>query len=180
MLELLCHPDTPSFSAQSISACAELSGKGALWLRFHVTCDLDRLALPGPADPVRCDGLWQSTCFEVFLRRETDTAYLELNFAPSSQWAAYQFGAYRDQMADLSMPFAPEIGLDASDSHFALEVEVTLPSGWQVGPFELGLSAVIEDVSGAKSYWALAHPPGKPDFHHKDCFALKLPASGAA
>ena len=22
-----------------------------------------------------------------------------------------------------------------------------------------------------QSYWALAHPPGKPDFHHSDCFA---------
>ena len=27
------------------------------------------------------------------------------------------------------------------------------------------------------SYWALAHPPGKPDFHHPDCFALELPAA---
>jgi hypothetical protein len=23
----------------------------------------------------------------------------------------------------------------------------------------------------------LAHPPGKPDFHHSDCFALELPAA---
>jgi hypothetical protein len=23
----------------------------------------------------------------------------------------------------------------------------------------------------------LAHPPGKPDFHHSDCFALELPAT---
>ena len=37
--------------------------------------------------------------------------------------------------------------------------------------WRLGLSAVIEDTSGRKSYWALAHPPGKPDFHHADCFA---------
>jgi hypothetical protein len=42
--------------------------------------------------------------------------------------------------------------------------------------WRLGLSAVIEDSSGAKSYWALAHPPGKPDFHHPDCFAHELPA----
>jgi hypothetical protein len=41
-------------------------------------------------------------------------------------------------------------------------------------PWRLGLSAVIEDRSGQKSYWALAHPPGRPDFHHEDCFALEL------
>jgi hypothetical protein len=27
---------------------------------------------------------------------------------------------------------------------------------------------------GTKSYWALAHPQGKPDFHHVDSFALTL------
>jgi hypothetical protein len=42
-------------------------------------------------------------------------------------------------------------------------------------PWRLGLSAVIEETSGRKSYWALAHPPGKPDFHHADCFAYELP-----
>jgi len=47
-------------------------------------------------------------------------------------------------------------------------------------PEKLGLSAVIEEIDGTKSYWALAHPPGKPDFHHPDCFALTLPAFGAA
>jgi hypothetical protein len=38
----------------------------------------------------------------------------------------------------------------------------------------LGLSAVIEDLDGVLSYWALRHPPGKPDFHHPDTFALEI------
>ena len=42
----------------------------------------------------------------------------------------------------------------------------------------LGLSAVIEEANGRKSYWALAHPPGKADFHHADCFA-ELPTANA-
>jgi hypothetical protein len=43
-----------------------------------------------------------------------------------------------------------------------------------------GLSAVIADKDGRTAYWALAHPPGKADFHHKDCFALQLEARSAA
>ena len=43
----------------------------------------------------------------------------------------------------------------------------------------IALSAVIEEVDGTKSYWALRHPPGAPDFHHPDCFALELPAPEA-
>ncbi len=38
----------------------------------------------------------------------------------------------------------------------------------------LGLSVVIEEESGALSYWALRHAPGKPDFHHASAFALEL------
>ena len=38
----------------------------------------------------------------------------------------------------------------------------------------VGLCAVIEDARGSLSYWALKHPPGKPDFHQRDAFALEL------
>ena len=40
--------------------------------------------------------------------------------------------------------------------------------------WRLALSAVIEETNGNKSHWALAHPPGKPDFHHADGFAYEL------
>ena len=39
-------------------------------------------------------------------------------------------------------------------------------------PWSIGLSAIIEEEDGTISYWALAHPPGRPDFHHPDCLAL--------
>jgi len=44
----------------------------------------------------------------------------------------------------------------------------------QSRPLRLGLSAVVEDVDGILSYWALRHPLGKPDFHHADAFALQM------
>jgi hypothetical protein len=43
-----------------------------------------------------------------------------------------------------------------------------------VTPIYPPLAAVIEDTRGDKSYWALAHPPGKADFHHSDTFALEF------
>ena len=44
------------------------------------------------------------------------------------------------------------------------------------GSWRLGLAAVIEEANGRISYWALAHPPGRADFHQTDGFALELPA----
>ena len=38
----------------------------------------------------------------------------------------------------------------------------------------LFLAAVLEEADGAKSWWALAHPSGTPDFHAPDCFAARL------
>ncbi len=46
-------------------------------------------------------------------------------------------------------------------------------------PLKLGLSVVIEDVDGNLTYWALAHPSDKPDFHHPDSFVLTLPPEPA-
>jgi hypothetical protein len=38
----------------------------------------------------------------------------------------------------------------------------------------IALAAVIEDNSGRLSYWGLRHPPGNPDFHHPNGFALDV------
>ncbi len=32
-------------------------------------------------------------------------------------------------------------------------------------PAQVALNAVIEHTDGGKQYWALAFPPGKPEFH---------------
>ena len=44
----------------------------------------------------------------------------------------------------------------------------------------MNLTAVIEEAGGVKSYWALAHPDGPPDFHNRDCFIAHLPPVDAA
>ncbi len=48
---------------------------------------------------------------------------------------------------------------------------IALPAG---EPWQLGLSAVLEEKDGTKSYWALAHGGEKPDFHDPVCFAARL------
>ena len=176
MLQLICHPDTLAVTVETVEAATERFDDGRLWLRFHLEGQLEALELGEPKDPQRTAELWQTTCFEVFLRQGGADRYIEYNFAPSGQWAAYAFDDYRSAMTDLTVRKRPEIFLDASDSHFAIETEVILPPDWQDLAIELNLSAIIEETEGTKSYWALAHPPGKPDFHHRDCFALKLKA----
>ena len=179
-ISLICHPATPPFAVEDVEATVELSAEGGLWVRYHVVCDLDALVLPDPAEPERTDGLWKSTCFEIFLRRQGEQSYFEYNFSPSGQWAAYAFNGYRSGQTDLPLTGTMRISLEASETHFALEAELELPEGWVFGSLDINTTAVIEEAGDTKSYWALMHNPAKPDFHDGDCFALSLKAGETA
>ena len=75
---------------------------------------------------------------------------------------------------------APSIEVLTSAERFEMRVVLDtdgLPGLSGDGAWRVGVSAVIEETNGRKSYWALTHPPGKADFHHVDGFALVLPRS---
>lgn len=166
---LVRHPGT-SASVSSIAVEA-VADDGCLRLTYAVT-GTDLIKLPARQSPTRTDGLWRSTCFESFVATAAG-GYLELNLSPSSQWAAYAFDAYRDGMRDLALPVAPRTVLMTKAGVLMFEAEVAF-TDLPPKPITIGLSAVIEEIDGTKSYWALCHPAEEPDFHHPDSFALTL------
>lgn len=172
MPSLTRHPLSTSPAAVSLDASVALTAEGGLALRYRLVGKTDDLILPAAAAPQRVEGLWRHTCFEVFVMGEDAPAYREFNFSPAGAWQAYGFQAYR-RGGPLAIATAPRIErLD--DGGFGLDVLLPasqLPPGPRL---RLGLSAVIETADGALSYWALRHPPGRPDFHHSDCLALEL------
>lgn len=151
--------------------CAIRRDGDALRLTYAVAASQGALRLPESASPLRTDGLWQTTCFELFVADEGG-AYREFNFAPSGQWAAYSFTARREGMEPLEMREPPAIRLAEQAGETILSV--TLP-GMSTGPLRLGITAVIEETDGTKSYWALRHGGNAPDFHDPDCFVAQLP-----
>ena len=168
---LICHPDTPCAAVTGVRASVAWVAEGALRLRYEVEGDIEALVVPLVGEAERADGLWRHMCFELFLTDGWCEAYREYNFAPSGAWASYDFADYRKGMCDLETA-APEIRVSSEPG--LMRCEVTVHCGFTVG--RIGLSAVIEERGGGISYWALAHPPGKPDFHHPACFAAELPA----
>jgi hypothetical protein len=140
---------------------------------FGIGAPAGGFAIPEPVeDPGRAENLWETTCFEAFLRRDEGQAYREWNFAPSGEWAAYDFTGYRDGRtnADVTPPY---VRFEDNMTWWALgaTIAVDAESNWV-----LGLSAILEEKDGTKSYWAIAHPEGdKPDFHEPACFAAHLP-----
>ena len=167
IVNLIPHPAEARGPLSSVQVRLERQGD-CLRVRFVAEGAVQAVNWPGPAEPVRTDELWKHSCFEVFVA--TTGGYLEFNLSPSSRWASYRFSGYREGMADAEA-MAVIAPLDLAGDRLALEAHLDLPS--PVG--KLGLTAVIEAVDGSRSYWALAHPSDKPDFHHPDSFVLDLP-----
>jgi len=166
---LASHPATPA--PLQIAADAARPAAGRLELSYLLTGDIAGLVLPAPAPQTRADDLWRATCFEAFFRPAVGDSYTELNLAPSRAWAAYQFDSYRVGMRAADI-VPPQIEVEINPGRIALRASFDLKS--YAGPWRLALSAVLEHRTGAKSYWALAHPPGAPDFHHAAGFTLDL------
>jgi len=171
---LCSHPDTPCPAIRRIQVQARRHTT-RLELRYRIEGNLEQILVPPELPPQRADKLWQHTCFEAFLRDAEATGYVELNFAPSSEWAMYQFSRYRTGMSNVEAP-PPHVCVHRGNSELQLDAVVdlvTLP--WLVhAQLKLALCAVIEEADHRMSYWALAHPAGKPDFHHADGFVVTI------
>ncbi len=176
-LALACHPQTPSQAIRGIDVVVGGTPGGILTLTFALEGDLSGLRIPEPRPSRRVDGLWRHTCFEAFVMAGEGPGYREFNFSPSGEWAVYAFRGYRDG-EKLEAELSPGIVVRRSGDRLELDAGIRpdcLPPGRSL---RLGLSAVVEDAEGLLSYWALRHPPGKPDFHHTDAFALPLVLPG--
>jgi len=177
------HPESNCFAATRIDVDVARPSVGNLGLSYVVHGNIGELRLPALTASARGDELWRHTCFEAFVGTSAGAVYYEFNFAPSTRWAAYRFGTYRGGMRVAMEIGAPTIDLRSEPDRYTLQVSLNVDElsalprdvGWR-----LGLAAITEDRRGGRSYWALAHPPGRPDFHHFDCFALEFsPQQGA-
>jgi len=176
-LALVRHPRTPAHHVRCIEVLAGRDARGGLRLDYRLNGDCAALRVPGPAAPVRRDGLWRHTCFEAFVTGGEGTAYREFNFSPSGEWAAYGFPARRRDMQALRLSRPPRIELTMAADTLQLRASVAradLPFG---GVLRVGLAVVIEDTGGVLSYFSLAHTAAEPDFHDPASFTLRLPAA---
>ncbi|MDG5749383.1 DOMON-like domain-containing protein [Qipengyuania sp. XHP0207] len=175
--ELVPHPAFPPAEVSRVSA--RLVSYDANWLCFRWRIEqAGKVVYPAFGGRKRADMLWQTTCFELFVKPEGASAYLEFNLSPSERWAAYAFDTPRKGMRNHPVEHALDCTIRPG-TNFAL-FDAAIPT--KALPEEdcsLGISCVIEERGGAKSYWALAHTSEEPDFHDPACFTLALAAPTA-
>jgi hypothetical protein len=180
-LKLVPHPDTPFPALRGIEVEVTRRASGGLELHYFVMGAIREVAWPEVCPSARSERLWEHTCFEAFVSEAGRADYHEINLSPSTCWAAYRFMGYRTGMQVARGVATTDMRSRVTSTTHVLRAQVPLtglPGLSETAPWTLGLSAVIEARDGTKSYWALKHPLGKPDFHHPDCFALTLAPPG--
>jgi hypothetical protein len=170
------HPATPCAAVRALSADIARLPDGVLALDFLLEGAIAQLRIPARRPGVRSGELWKHTCFEAFIALGDEPGYFEINLAPSGDWAVYQFTGYRAGMAPSEALGTPQISVRADQGRLQLEARFVAGG---TAPFALdatrvALATVVEAEDGRLSYWALRHPPGKPDFHHPDGFVLGI------
>lgn len=172
---LFCHPGSLCPAVQGLQVQLAVT-QDTLHLCYELIGDIAQLLIPSAQEPRRTDGLWQHTCFELFVGATGQKDYHEFNFSPSGLWAAYAFSDYRTPSATTLSP-TPQINCHLSDGHLQLYAEISLadlPQAAVGHTWQLGVSAVIESLDQTLSYWALHHPMPQADFHHRLGFVLPL------
>jgi hypothetical protein len=172
-LPLRPHPACAASPLRAISVSGALHADGRITLDYLLQGELLLLRLPLPARiPQRRDELWRHTCLELFARRETAADYVEFNFSPSGDWAAYGFESYRRGAA----PFEQQpVGITShplGPGQLRIQACAQLPRA--ILRWRLGFAAVVEADDGTLGYWALRHSGEKPDFHAAENFHLAL------
>jgi hypothetical protein len=173
---LTCHPETYSHAVRSLVVTVG-STTETLALTYALNGDIRRLRIPPARPQRRTNRLWEHTCFEVFISAKGSSAYQEFNFSPSGEWAAFAFHSYRDGAALEDDDLAPSMTVRIGENSLSLDANIDLdrlPTLWRSAVLRLAVAAVIEEEAGMFSYWALKHPPGKPDFHRPDSFVLEV------
>lgn len=172
-LELTPHPARPPARVSSIAA--RVTGFDPQWLRLRWRLEGSQaLMVPPFAGRGRADGLWQTTCFELFVRDGDGPGYAEFNLSPSERWNAYRFEDTRTGQELLRLPQEPVCTLRQGSSFAIFDAAIPAISLFAAEP-AIAISAVIEEEGEVLSYWSLVHPGDQPDFHAPACFAGRLP-----
>jgi hypothetical protein len=174
---LTAHPSTSSDAVRGLGVQLRAEEPGILVFQYSLDADMSRVRVPLSVGGRRADALWKHTCCEAFVAPVDAPGYHEFNFSPSLDWAIYRFSSYREGMSPAEIGRPPEISVRRGGDGLELQSAVRLGELADLRDarhLRIALAAVIEDDNGRLSYWGLRHPPGKPDFHHPNGFALEV------
>ncbi|MBD3321695.1 MAG: hypothetical protein GF350_11425 [Chitinivibrionales bacterium] len=155
------------------SICGLLKyNRASLSIKLQINGNIDALVIPALSSrQQRISGLWEHTCFELFIQDTNERGYREFNVSPSGDWDGFTFSDYRAGMKELEMNDAPVVHIERNSGCFSIDATI---SPVNLSSVHIGCSTVLEHAAGPLWYWALAHGKAKPDFHDAGCRSIHI------
>lgn len=163
-----------------LSASAKFSWDSEhLIVEYQLIGDLKHVQIPEQRAPEgegrRVIGLWNHTCFELFIKRRGGPDYLEFNFSPNGDWNCFYFEDYRSDIQEWRKFIAPKGIITREKRTFSARFWIPLaqlPALFQAN-HELGLSpAAVVLYKYHPHYFANKHPDEVANFHHPESFTF--------
>jgi hypothetical protein len=169
------------FHAEGLPPHLEITGEigrsyNKLSISYALSGPLAELMIPAPAGiRLRKNGLWEETCFELFLGPVNADRYWEFNLSTSGHWNVYRFISYREGMQEetafTALPFSVLRYSGSLQLSLEVELDKIVPADQAL---KIGISSVIKTKNGRTTFWALTHPGPQADFHRKNTFLIDL------
>ncbi len=121
----------------------------------------------------RQDYLWQAACLELFIADANSSAYTEINIGLDGAWNAYTFDSYRQPSCMPPRHAKLPVDLTTTISEHTLTIAYPLAHSGYGAIANIGVSAIIPNLSQQLDYYALCHQ-STADFHLADNWNLPI------
>jgi len=142
-----------------------------LLIKYIMIGDILSLNIPKYKTPKFVYGLWNATCFELFIANKNQDSYIEFNFSPSKEWACYAFNDYRlkDKNIDVINP-SIDFLYDEYSAEMIVSFDISYFNYINFDDLDVSITAVIKNDEDEVSYWAINHAKENADFHARESF----------
>ncbi len=148
----------------------------SLVVTYNLLGNMAKIMIPEESSkPERKKGLWEETCFELFIAAQCSSQYREINISPIGNWNIFRFSDYRQGMEEdsaySSLPAIISTQKDSLTLSLRIDLSRMVCEGQSIN---VAISAVVKSVGGDNSYYALKHTGHRADFHKRENFVVEL------
>jgi len=119
-------------------------------------------------------GLWQQTCFEVFIQPSGVKKYFEINLTPQKAWNVFSFDDYRMPQPPRELPGAHLVSFNFKAGE--LKATFKVPEA-DLRKINVSFCSVVVLKDTGVTYWSVKHADTKPNFHHFGSFITERTTS---
>ena len=167
-LEFLLQPFQPCHWIDNLTVRLTLEQPDLLFFQIALKGDPLFLAqLPETQPGKRACGLWEETCFELFIGLDNCPGYIEWNLAATGDWNCFSFHSERTGMLTSDLLKLHSASSSSTPRGYLMNCRIQLSESLQaiIRQCCLGVAAVLKS-SDSTAYFALAHGL-QADFHDR-------------